>query len=419
MPDFLRPAPLTLLLALGLLSGCPEGDDDDTTVDDDDDDDDDDGDDDDATTPPAGVPMTGNLRWSPNDGALPAGAIRVGLFRMTFVGGVPSMGEETFSDQVTKGGLTGNTLFTVYVEDMPGDLDVVDGDTSAGVWVPFAYADSDASGGFNAGDGLIGTTDVFLAYIADEDEDLPGQLAAAGAGLGWNTVTYPTGPASAEFVSTPLGTNSTNGPEILSRLIPVAGGTVPLTTSLEVPAPSRVAAWWDGSGTEPAAPQMFLQAVSNNGVPGVFADWAVGGAPPPADHLEDMGPTSVALYQAVVWYDGTEDDTFGGQCDLALGLGVERILAYVEPPGADLDAAFALHVENARPGWKLIEGELNRPLASGMEIVPENSGGDDDDDSAGGDFYDQLPDECRPVGDDDDSAGDDDDSAGDDDDSAP
>ena len=277
---------LVLLALFGLGADCGGGtfDDDDTTSGGDDDDDDDD--DDDAT--PEGIPVSGELRWQPTNGDVPAGAVRVGLWRLVFGDGLTMAGED-YSDQVTKGGLSGGAnVFTVYVDAAPGGLDVVAEDTSLGAWVAFAYADSDGDGAFGGADVLLGTSDTWLAFIADEDGELFEDYLEAGAGLGWNTLVMSglgeDAPPEFAFAATPEGTNSNNGPEIRARLIPNVGGDVPLTSDLELPPGTVVAAWHSSvfSGTPVEGFQLFPQSVDTAGLAGVFAQWAVGGAPPPA-----------------------------------------------------------------------------------------------------------------------------------------
>jgi len=126
---------------------------------------------------------------------------------------------------------------------------------------------------------------------------------------------------------------------------------------------------------------------------------------------------SGAWYLASVWWDGMDQD--GGYvpatCDLLLAFGENRTLLYLSPPGQDLQLAYYMFLQDVRPGWQLLEGQIPRLLAAGITVEEFDAGddddGDDDDDSAGGSVLDQLPSECLP-GDDDDSAGDDDDSAG-------
>ncbi len=447
----LLPYPAILLLLMGSLLACPGGgtlDDDDATVDDDDDDDDDDAADDDDSTP-EGIAMSGELRYQPNAGPVPEGAIRVGFFATDFAF---EPGAETWSAQVTEGGLTsGATVFTVLVDEAPPTPESIEDDTTAGLWMVFTYADTNADEAFNQGDVLLGSSDTFLAFIADTDGELPEELAAAGAGAGWNTAEYDFfGDEEWSYAHVPVGTNSNNGPEVRSKLIATPGGDVPLSGDLELPVGSNVAAFhssfYDDSPTV-ENPQAFRAAVDNASGANPFAQWTVGGANPPAAHVgllgdeaggdddddsaegddddssggarDDAPEVMGASYVVTAWWDGEGDgDPATGECDLVLGTG-NKTLAWIQPPGIDLELAFWLHLYSVRPGWLLLEGEQPRLLQSGVAIQPEAASGDDDDDSAGGSVLDQLPDGCVPVGDDDDSAGDDDDSAGDDDDSAP
>ncbi len=455
----LLPYPAILLLLLGNLLACPGGgslDGDGTTVDDDDDDDDDDdaADDDDDSTP-EDIAMSGELRYQPNDGPVPEGAIRVGFFTTDFAF---APGVEIWSAQVTEGGLTsGATVFTVLVDEAPPTPESVEDDTTAGLWMVFTYADTNADEAFNQGDVLLGSSDTFLAFIADTDGELPKDLTAAGAGAGWNTAEYDFfGDEEWSYAHVPAGTNSNNGPEVRSKLVATPGGDVPLSSDLEVPVGSNVAAFHSSLYNDSPAvenPQAFRVAVDNASGANPFAQWTVGGVNPPASHvgpLEDeangddddddsagsddddsagsardgepelMG----ASYVVTAWWDGEGDgDPETGECDLVLGSG-NKTLTWVQPPGIDLELAFWMHLYSVRPGWLLFEGDLPRLLQSGVAIQPEVASGDDDDsagdddDSAGDSILDHLPDGCVPVGDDDDSAGDDDDSAGDDDDSA-
>ncbi|MCO4773127.1 MAG: hypothetical protein KDA24_24040 [Deltaproteobacteria bacterium] len=438
-PLILLPTSAILLLLLGLVTACPSGgelDDDDVVDDDDDDDDDDDGADDDDDDTPEGVAMSGELRYQPNDGPVPAGAIRVGLFSITDAFAV---GDEQWSAQVTKGDLlSGATVFTVFVDAAPAGLTTVEDDTSMAMYVPFAYGDADGDEAFGGNDGLLGSSTMFLAFIEDTDGKLPKDLVSAGAGAGWNTLEYDFfGDDGITFAHVPVGTNSNNGPELRSKIIPTPGGDVPLRTNDEVPVMSNVAAFLAEGGSAPPSAQLFRQAVDNTAGANPFSQWTIGGNVPPPDHVGDLsfgagddddsagddddggGPSAPsltgAIYDVTAWWDGEQDGETTGDCDLILGA-PNKTLGWVAPPGTDLDAAFWMHLNSLRPGWLLLEGDLPRLLASGVDFDDGVPG--DDDDSAAGAVLDQLPAECVPQGDDDDSAGDDDDSAGDDDDSA-
>jgi len=422
-------AGLLLLLGLGA-SGCPTGgslDDDDVTADDDDDGDDDDDDDDDDDGTPEGIAMSGEVRYQPATAPLPTGAIRAGLFSVTF--GDYEISGERWSTEVSEGGLlSGSTVFTIYVDEEPAaDLVSIEDDTSGAMYLPFSYADGDGDGAFGAGDVLLGSSETWLAFIADTDGKLSKELVQVGAAVGWNTVVIDfLGDGNPTFASVPEGTNSNNGPELRSKIIPIPGGDVPLTGEIEVPVGSNVAAFHVQGFEGPAVPQQFTQPVSNpTAAAGPFAQWAVGGAPPPADHIyslrgggdddDSAGSEGAdadlmgAAYIVGAWWDGENDATPEGACDLTLGLGGEKQLAWVQPPGENLELAFWMHLYSVRPGWLILEGELPRLLASGITF--EGSAPGDDDDSAGGSVLDELPEECQPAGDDDDSAGDDDDSA--------
>ena len=451
----MRTTTTTLLAALGCLAltvvACPppEGhlDDDDVTDDDDATDDDDGADDDDATddddfTIPPGTPLAGVIEYTPSAGEVPTGAVRVGLWHASQE---LAPEEERWSDQVTEGGLLGgDTVYTVYVEGEPEASDLFD--TGAGFdlgfYVPFAYVDADASGGYTAGDPLLGTSEDLFIWISFEG-DLPEYLAVTGGGLGWNVVAWEDvadGDDDLDIDHTPDGTGSTTGPEISVELLPVNSGTVPLTTSVLHPTGSVVAALHTsaiGGGPIVEDAVLFTHEASNGELRGaeLLLDWPLSGAPP-ADHLEELdGGLGVlsAFYIVFGWYDDGDEVFTGGTCDTILTFGSPRLLMYIDPSTLSPVSAFRAWQYGVPMGWSLFDQDQEtwRLLAAGVELVSvadldegddddsaaddDDSAADDDDSAEGGGLDGEIPPECLP-GDDDDSAPDDDDDSGADDD---
>ncbi len=422
---------LLLLAALALtFAACPppEGslDDDDTTDDDDDDDDDvsddDDtgGDDDDFTIPP-GIGLGGVLEYTPADGVLPPGAVRVGLVRLNPDGFVPDI--ERWSNEVSPDGLIGgDNIFTVYVEGDPDEADFfAAGDGwEVALYYIVAYVDAGASSTYTDDDAILGFSTDLFAFARGAAEDPPKELVALGGGYGWNVVDYESlTEGEPDIEHFPEGTNSATGPEISVDLLPVTGGVIPVSTTHLIPEGSVLGAFHTsifGEGTPVDDYLLFPQAMGNFELRGdLLLEWAIDG-PPPAGHLgllEGFGVTG-AIYLALGWYDDGDLDYSGGGCDIPLVAGYPEILMYVDPSSLTLTTAFQAQIFGFPMGWTLFDQELTAPrlFASGIQLEDLSvldGGGGDDDDSAGDDDDDR-------AGDDDDSAGDDDDGDDDDDD---
>ncbi len=420
------PQRLLLCFVWVVFAACQAGgglDDDSVTPAGDDDDDDDDDDDtvaDDDTTPiPDGIPMGGTLSWQPNQGTPPAGTIRAGLFRVRFG---EFVGEERWGAEVTQGALVGgDNVFIVYVDEAPpaGDLETSKG-VGYAMYVPFVYVDVDASGLWNAGEAILGSTDRWLAWVEAED-GLPAWLVLAGAGPGWNLVTGVI-EEDMEFDPVPDGATASTGLEIPTRGLPVESGVVPLDSDVLFPESGSVAAFHSGlfEGVPPAVPELFTTGVEGEGLPGpALVDWEISG-PPPLDHLIPLGGgegdddsaggdgpgfSVLGASYLILGYSDDGNGHFGDTCDALVAYvpPESTALIWMEPAWDDLLAAYYLAViAQTRPGWAIQEGEFRRLLAVGAELLPPPPPGDDD--SAGP----QWPMGC---GDDDDSAGDDDSSA--------
>ena len=445
---------LALLGSLLILPACPppEGnlDDDDASDDDDDDDDDDASTDDDDFTIPPGIPLGGVIEYSPSDGTIPPGAVRVGLFSADADGFAPAV--ERWSDEVTaKGGLLGgDNIYTVYVDGDPEeeeDFFPAGKGWEVALYYAFAYVDGDSSGDYNAGDPILGSSPDIFGFARSASGETPADLSALGGGLGWNVVDYLTlgaddGP---DIAHAPEGTNSATGPELSADLLPQQSGTIPVSTDLLIPTGSAVGAFhssiFGGEGDPIAQFLLFPQVASNGELRGdTLVEWNITG-PPPAAHLAPLEGFGLngASYLLLAWYDDGDLDYIGETCDIPLAAGHPTLLLYIDAAALSLGEAFQAQLFGFPMGWTIFDQDLEapRPFASGMHLEPlsaldedegddDDSAGDDDDsapgdddDSAGPiDPVDTIPAECLPPGDDDDSAGDDDDSAGDDDDSA-
>ncbi|MCP4868760.1 MAG: hypothetical protein GY898_08580 [Proteobacteria bacterium] len=448
---------LTLLGLLLVIPGCPppEGnlDDDDTSDGDDDDDDDDDDttppDDDDFTIPP-GIPLGGVIEYSPADGEVPAGAVRVGLFAADPEGFAP--GEERWSNEVVgaEGGLLGgDNIYTVYVDGDPEeDEDFFPGGLGweVALYFLFAYVDGDASDDYNPGDPILGSSTDLFGFVRSDNPEAPDELVALGGGLGWNVVDYLSlgDDGEPDITHRPDGTNSSNGPELSVELLPQTSGTIPVSTSLFIPNGSAMGAFhlsiFGGEVIDDFL--QFPQAVGNGELRGdTLAEWNITG-PPPAAHLAPLEGFGLngAYYLLFAWYDDGDLDYIQGTCDTPLAVGFPSLLMYIDPAALTLQQAFQSQIFGFPMGWTLFDQELEapRPFTTGIQLEhlsslddgggdDDDSAGDDDDSSAGDDDdsaapldpVDTIPAECLPPsGDDDDSAGDDDDSADDDDDSA-
>ena len=427
----------TALVGLGgallFAQACEDGgltDDDDTPrLDNDDDDagaDDDDAssDDDDAVTPD-GIPIGGIIGYQPNDGVVPPGDVRGGLFPASFDKTGAEFGDEWHSDLVAAAKTSlaaGQATFAYYLpETLPAEaltpIPDVEGASSA-IFAPFVYVDGNGGGGFDAGDTLLSGSPDWVLYLEAEDpEDLPPEFA--GAGQGWNLVRNVV--EQPEITHHPTGVNSSQGMELRVRLLAVTGGDVPVATDMAFPDGSQIAAWHGTvsglvAGDVPADPVQFVTTAANS-LRDPLIDWPIQGMPP-GDHIVDL-PSALlsdtvavpdltgAVYSQVGWVDdgdATYDEA--SLCDLLIAEG-NKTLAWVTPPGQNLGLAFSLGVVlEQRPGWMLVDTRPRR-LSAGLALSPVEGIGDDDD-SAGETPYD-LPSEC--FGDDDDSAGDDDDSA--------
>ncbi len=434
-----------LLSSFGLgLYACPPnvGDDDDLVLpaNDDDDDDDDDtapsGDDDDDFTIPEGLPVGGNLLWQASDGVVPTERIRVGLFELSSLDG---QYVEPYGALVSAEGLTsGNSIYTVYIEDEPASsaMTPLSGfDVDAVLYVAFAYVDSSENDAYDSGELLLGASDSLVVFVEDI-VPFPSQLSALGAGPGWNLLDSSfLDAAPMDFTHVPEGTNSSNGPSIRTELLPDEGGSIQVRAEFSVPHGSVVSAWHHNvsTGDLDSNVELFVTPASNDASQGAqLLSWSVEGAPP-STHIAVLpspvgdqvgvpgGGASLelqgALYRSVVYFDDG-DQVFGaGGCDTLLAVGEGRPLVWLDPAALTLDVAYLLQRHGQTIGWSLFDESLGawRPFAVGVDLTQVTAGDDDDsagddDDSAGddddsADSSNPIPDDC--LGDDDDSAADD------------
>ncbi len=435
---------LALLAALALAGvlACPpptgDLDDDDAVADDDDFSDDDDAgpddddstvvDDDDFTIPP-GTGLGGTILYQSVTGDLPTGPVRAGL---AVIGDEGPPSEERWTNVVSeKGGLIGDTVYTVYVEGEPPDDDfapVLEGDAEVAIYFPFTYVDLDNSGDHTQADHILGFSELLHAFIRFDGDDPPDEVEAWGGGYGWNTVEFDDladGDDDLDVDHTPDGTNSAIGPEIRVALLSNSGGTVPLTTDVLLPTGSVVSAMHFSALDEDTPtvmdPERFTIPASNYELRAAdLVDWNIAGTPPAAH----IGPwpeadfdVDVALYWVFAYYDDGDQQFIPGTCDTPLAAGATRFLLWVEPSTLDLPTGFYAWLMDVPMGWSLFDTQLEtfRLLVSGIELGPWDDVVGDDDDSAGDDDDSGgpdlgIPEECLP-GDDDDSAGDDDDSS--------